>query len=772
VALFVPIEVPFDGVSLPANAELRLIDPRLEPITVTLPDGTVRTLDVVRDDISATIAVPDDLQPLPLGAYGFEISGATGTFDVTEVLDDKAPDAPLVTVTESSAFTPPSLWPFEECPRNVGSHTSATFTVDGTQPGDLILLDGVAVAAGVEGTTTFTKTNVTGGSTFELKLRDAAGNKSDITTVDSGGACGSCSAVDSSFSMLFSFAALGVRRRRRMQGTGLVASSVRTSTLARLVVVVCLLALAGACSRPDDDDEAREGEGDAGEGDVGEGEGEGEGDSGDEGEGEAPPPSCIDDCRPDACFGVATCAHGNAAVGEPCSVAADCASSAGDAVCVHLTDALSFCTEGCSATDPCAQGSLCDDETGTCVRPCGDDDDCAAGFVCLHPRPGAPLRCVPGRTCGDGFASGTVCDGDDLDGATCTSRQAGDGTLACTANCDFDTSDCGSCGDGRVQSDEMCDDGVDVPGCRACKWTACDARRVRNAVAGDNAGDTTNAPPLVDGRNGGHGEVWRFTAPTSGFVRFTVLSTVAAHDVVAVDEPCRPAPFASFPWVWATAPPPPLPALDVGYGDDVQGALAAGQTVLVIVQAEPSFDVGGRAIPDFGPYTLRVEFVPDVCGDGMWSGTEACDGALVPSTCSSFGALVGVPGCSGCALDLARCTDLATIATEHEPNDDVATAPTYAEPWIGAVAGDDSDCLRVPFSSGTRVGVTFDALDSDEGLSFVDLTIVVYVGGVVVGEVGDRGEFTVGDDTVLCIGPPFPTYGFGFVAYQLGLHVG
>ena len=27
------------------------------------------------------------------------------------------------------------------------------------------------------------------------------------------------------------------------------------------------------------------------------------------------------------------------------------------------------------------------------------------------------------------------------------------------------------------------DDGVDVPGCRACKWTACDARRVRNAVA-------------------------------------------------------------------------------------------------------------------------------------------------------------------------------------------------------------------------------------------------------------------------------------------------
>jgi cysteine-rich repeat protein len=67
------------------------------------------------------------------------------------------------------------------------------------------------------------------------------------------------------------------------------------------------------------------------------------------------------------------------------------------------------------------------------------------------------------------------CDGEDLNGKTCASLQYESGTLACTANCAFDTSDCASnsvCGDSIVAPDEECDDGNldDDDGCDS----ACD----------------------------------------------------------------------------------------------------------------------------------------------------------------------------------------------------------------------------------------------------------------------------------------------------------
>ena len=212
--LLEPIEVPFSGLNLPANAEMRLIDPRLDPITLTLPDGTQRQLEVVGDELGAVIALPDDLQPLPLGAYEFNIFNITGSFNVTEAIDDVAPDAPVVTVTRDSTFTPPSLWPFEECPREVGNHYSATFTIDGTQPGDVVILDGIAVTAGADTTTTFSKTQTTGSGSFEVRLRDAAGNESEATTTDAGGGCGSCAAGDASIATSLALAGLVIRRRR------------------------------------------------------------------------------------------------------------------------------------------------------------------------------------------------------------------------------------------------------------------------------------------------------------------------------------------------------------------------------------------------------------------------------------------------------------------------------------------------------------------------------------------------------------------------------
>ena len=65
------------------------------------------------------------------------------------------------------------------------------------------------------------------------------------------------------------------------------------------------------------------------------------------------------------------------------------------------------------------------------------------------------------ESCGNGAIDpGEVCDGDLLDGETCTSQSQGGGALACATDCQsFDTSGCrpGGCGNGQIDGDEVCD---------------------------------------------------------------------------------------------------------------------------------------------------------------------------------------------------------------------------------------------------------------------------------------------------------------------------
>ncbi|HUE29308.1 MAG TPA: hypothetical protein VMR79_00430, partial [Verrucomicrobiae bacterium] len=92
------------------------------------------------------------------------------------------------------------------------------------------------------------------------------------------------------------------------------------------------------------------------------------------------------------------------------------------------------------------------DGRGTCTGP---------GAVCVPP--GSPGECTCAMTCGTvaGIQPGEDCDGADLGGATCVSLGFGGGTLACSPDCAFDTSQCGPerCGDGLVGPDEQCDPG-------------------------------------------------------------------------------------------------------------------------------------------------------------------------------------------------------------------------------------------------------------------------------------------------------------------------
>jgi cysteine-rich repeat protein len=83
---------------------------------------------------------------------------------------------------------------------------------------------------------------------------------------------------------------------------------------------------------------------------------------------------------------------------------------------------------------------------------------------CLFDPGGAQTQ---GPLCGNGVVeSREQCDGDNLEGATCQSLELGDGELACTADCTFDTTDCQhgrQCGNGVIEGAEQCE-GQDLGG--------------------------------------------------------------------------------------------------------------------------------------------------------------------------------------------------------------------------------------------------------------------------------------------------------------------
>lgn len=79
-----------------------------------------------------------------------------------------------------------------------------------------------------------------------------------------------------------------------------------------------------------------------------------------------------------------------------------------------------------------------------------------------------PIECNTGFCGNDIVQSGEVCDGSDLAGMTCIDLGYDGGTLGCTTDCEFDTSNCTStepyCGDGVVNNKgEFCD-GSDLNG--------------------------------------------------------------------------------------------------------------------------------------------------------------------------------------------------------------------------------------------------------------------------------------------------------------------
>ena len=77
-----------------------------------------------------------------------------------------------------------------------------------------------------------------------------------------------------------------------------------------------------------------------------------------------------------------------------------------------------------------------------------------------------PSARAGGQVCGDATRQGTEeCDGSDLGGNECATLGFAGGTLACSVDCEFDTSGCTSCGNNFLElgAGEECD-GSDLGG--------------------------------------------------------------------------------------------------------------------------------------------------------------------------------------------------------------------------------------------------------------------------------------------------------------------
>ncbi|MBU1410317.1 DUF4215 domain-containing protein [Myxococcota bacterium] len=165
-----------------------------------------------------------------------------------------------------------------------------------------------------------------------------------------------------------------------------------------------------------------------------------------------------------------------------------------------LSGWLTACTPGGAAGPFCGDGKVlapeeCDPPgVGACDAQCMRDPALCGDGQCQNPEHAGncPADCTP--ACGNGFREeGEDCDGDDLNGATCTSLGYAGGTLVCAPDCTFGVIVCETlCGDGLLDAGEDCDDGNRQAGdgCGAtCAqedgWHCAGTPSVCTAVCGD-----------------------------------------------------------------------------------------------------------------------------------------------------------------------------------------------------------------------------------------------------------------------------------------------
>lgn len=265
--------------------------------------------------------------------------------------------------------------------------------------------------------------------------------------------------------------------------------------------------------------------------------------------------------------------------------------------------------------------------------------------------------CVPKGTCGDGFiGAGEQCDGANLAGASCSSLNLPPGTLACAADCTFDTSGCvGGSGD--------CCTSSGVPGCAdaavaACvcqsdaycctvEWDSQCVQEVSTLACGTCGPEATCGDGVAEGQEiCDGGDLRQVTCNLLGFSGGTLgcaadcssFDTSACHASSGGDC-CTP-----------TDTP--------GCLDTSIAACVCSVDPFCCLQAWDGVCVNEVEILNCG--TCEAS---EMCGDNVAQGSEACDGSdLRGQTCESLGF---PPGTLACA---ATCESFDTSGCQASNN--------------------------------------------------------------------------------------------------------
>ncbi len=286
--------------------------------------------------------------------------------------------------------------------------------------------------------------------------------------------------------------------------------------------------------------------------------------------------------------------------------------------------------------------------------------------------------------CGDGVVNGgDLCDGGDLGGASCTSfGYASAAGLACNASCDaYVTTGCAAvCGNAVAEPGEACDTGGASASCDAnCTAVSC-GDGTCNGAAGETAVScgadcpTTCGDALItggevcDGANlagqdcAGFGYVEAAGLACAGTCASFVTTGCAAACGNTVVEPGE--------------------ACDTG---GVDGATCDGDCTAVVCGDARCNAAAGETAGSCAADCATV------CGDGLITGSEACDGSnLAGQDCADFG-YVAIAGLS-CA---GTCASFVTTGCT------AACGNSVAEPGEACDAGGvdgaacDGDCTAV-----------------------------------------------------------------------------
>jgi hypothetical protein len=240
-------------------------------------------------------------------------------------------------------------------------------------------------------------------------------------------------------------------------------------------------------------------------------------------------------------------------------------------------------------------------------------------------RPGAP-GCVAMSGCGNAIVeTGEACDGSDLAEASCHSQGYGGGTLHCSVDCEFDTSECSS-----------------SPECEA--FTTGETGLVYEGNLNGKGNDVRSYSCSQGGRNS-EDVTLAWTASRSGCYQITVDSVQAIDTIIGVFSDC---------------------SIDDELAcDNEQSSFNAESILQFEAEANTSYAIAVDAYEPGDEATITVTIAPCLpngwaCLDARYGGGQGCDcgcGAFDPDCADETAAACencGIPG----ACNADDCSDV------------------------------------------------------------------------------------------------------------------